>query len=542
MTIGFSSYNAILQSYDIRENKDVDKNWKVPAVVKQLQKAHMDSPAAHLNLEIPNTSLRGIRNVTNNYNDLWTRQRETNPQSPFFQPDRYQLILASRKLYDIDSRVSGIIDTLVGDITYSDPNWVPNLELPEREKTLLMDMVKDFDQMLGISESFDEWLRQLFIDGDLYLELVYRKKKPTELVQLSPMSTLNLVRNSTSHDRFKNANKAFIYSEDYGIDNLSFIMNSPMEEKTKFFASWEVLHARWNRLLTSRYGRPLLSSSFNSAERLIKGEVAMNIRRTSRAAQRFKHSFDTVLPPETFQEYKESMTAHSLLPNESVHDLFLAPGVNVEVLEGDSKVGETNDLQMLTHAIFSSSPVPLPFVAYNDQINRDVMHALMPRYVQKLERISKWAARNILEPLMYRALFSTGLGDSFSIPVGRKLLRAEFGNRSIYDAENAERAIKGVVDGFKEGLITKAAAIQILEYEFPFVDWERARKELNITNKIEVQDPLMNQGVSQNNTPSEPSEPETEMPPEPQAPSESDMNSFVRAMGNVLREVETKSA
>ena len=520
MAIGFAaynSYNAILQSYDLTNQND-KQSWRIPTVVQNLQKTHIEQPSAQLNFEEKNTTLRGIKNVTNNQNDLWVRHRDANPQSPFFQPDRYQLVLASRKLYDIDSRISGIIDTLVGDITYSDPNWIPNLDLPEKEKELLMQLVNEFDQKLGISDNFDEWLRQMFIDGDFYLELVYRNRKDVELVQLSPMSTLNMVRNSTSHDKFKDVNKAYIYSEDYGIDNLSFILSSPLKDKTRYFASWEVLHARWNRLLTSRYGRPLLSSAFNSAERLIKGEVAMNVRRTSRAAQRFKHSFDTVLPPETFEEYKENMTAHSLLPNESVHDLFLAPGVNVEVLEGDSKVGETNDLQMLTHAIFSASPVPLPFVAYNDQINRDVMHALMPRYVQKLERISKWTARNILEPLMYRALLSTDMSDSFSIPVGRQLLRAEFGNRSIYDAQNASEAIRGIVDGFKEGLITKAAAIQMLEYEFPFVDWARARKELNITNKLEMQDPMM----KPKNPPSE--------------PGRSDVQDFMQALSSVLDE------
>ena len=506
----FTDYNAVKQP-------GPEMQWRIPTVIRSIQRKHGEEPAAHLNVQQSNTTMRGIRNVTNDANDIWLRQRDHNPQSPFFQPDRTQLVLASRKLYEIDSRVSGIIDTLVGDITYSDPNWVPDLNLPESEKDLLMRLVDEFDQKLGISDSFDEWLRQLFIDGDLYLELVYKNNRQFDLVQLSPMSTLNVLRNSTSHDKFKDPNKAFIYAEDYGINNLEFIMNSPIKDKTRYFASWEVIHARWNRLLTSRYGRPLLSSAFNSTERLIKGEVAMNVRRTARAAQRFKHTFDTVLPPETFQEYKESMTAHSLLPNESVHDLFLAPGVNVEVLEGDSKVGETNDLQMLTHAIFSASPVPLPFVAYNDNINRDVMHALMPRYVQKLERISKWAARSILEPLMYRALLSTN--HTFSIPVGRKLIRANFGNRSIYDAENAERAIKGVVEGFREGLITKAAAVSILEYEFPFVDWERARKELNITNTIEMQDPLQN---PRNNN------------EEPQENSDEDVNDLIAGLQKAL--------
>lgn len=294
---------------------------------------------------------------------------------------RTEIIKLCREMYDTDTRAKTIIQTLARDATKGGFQF----ECDDPEATQI---VEDLRQRLKLNKRIDDWVRLTLRDGDSFLEVGVDSQMDIEVVSRKP--TLNMRRNSNPMDQFDDPLKAFWYSPDtyVGVPGSNAI----------WFAEWQIMHARWDHEENERYGRPLFTSAKGSWKRVKEGELDVSVRRKTRAGIKYHHVIEGASEPE-IEAYKlrnQSALGSALA---AVSDFFSNKEGTIKVIEGDSRLGELDDVRHHLKTFWLASPVPMAILGYGEDIDFSVVGHQKEQYDETLGQVQEWVEDQFLVPL-----------------------------------------------------------------------------------------------------------------------------------------------
>jgi len=409
---------------------------------------------------------------------LWDEIKVTDAESPYYQPSRVDWVDQSRRLFDIDARVQGVVEMVLRDILRVGWSWKLNEDLPMRQQDTIRAKLEDLEMRLDLSRQITAWLESVFVDGDLFLQIVIDGRS-RRVLKVLPLSTLHMERLSNDYDEFDDPNNAFIRRE--WPDTFGEYQWQREDSGTPY-AAWEILHVRWGQMPRRRYGRPLLAAGLANARSAKRGEFDMAIRRAVRAGMKLHHQIgadSAMTGPVTDRQIREYLELNKTAldnPYASAIDFFSNAGTTISPIQGDANLSDIDDIKHHVDTFFVQSPVPKPLLGYSDDINRDVLGKSQEQYRLTLEDMSRWVAAELLHPLLWRCLLIEGTQDGTYIQ--QQDLTCEFGSRGLYDAEQFAQTSDSVLKLVNQGLLSQEGAWDILERELPHFDREAERERL----------------------------------------------------------------
>jgi len=289
----------------------------------------------------------------------------------------------SRKMYDEDGRFKQICATIARDAVKG--GFQLELGQPNAQAMEIAEALRD---RLGLDKRLDDWARLTLRDGDSMLEIGVSAERLIEEVTRKP--TLKMHRNSDNRDRFSDPTKAYWYaSQEYAL--------YPPGDAI-WFAEWQIIHARWEHDEGSRYGRPLMSSSRKAWKRVSEGETDVAVRRKTRAGMRYHHVVEG--DDGDVEAYKARNKAVLDNPFIGIADFFSNKPGGITSIQGDSNIGQIEDLIYHLDTWWIESPVQKAILGYGRDLNRDVLRDQKEQYDETLDGIKEWVADQIVKPLL----------------------------------------------------------------------------------------------------------------------------------------------
>ena len=310
--------------------------------------------------------------------------------------DRRTLVEACNRMFDEDPRCEGAINTLARDIA---KGGFQVTSKNAKAVTVAENLIGD--KRLKLKSTLDDWLRETFIDGDSLLEVGV--SEDLEIVEVTRKPTLDMRRNTNAADKFSDPTRAFWYSDDYAA---SFGSEAPRD--AIWFAEWQIIHARWAHRSKRRYGRPLFASASGPWKRIVEGEIDIAIRRKTRAGQKFLHVVEGA-DEAGLEAYKKRNQAVLNNPFEAVSDFFTNKPGSVQVIQGDARLAEIEDVVHHIETWWTASPVPMVLVGYGKDLNRDVLEQKLDQYNRSLEALTQWTEDEFVKPLLEREWLLHGI-------------------------------------------------------------------------------------------------------------------------------------
>jgi hypothetical protein len=308
--------------------------------------------------------------------------------------DRTARIATCNEMYETDPRAEAVIDTLARD-TVSVGYSVQCAQSQE-----VTDLLTALTERLKLTSTVDDWLRESFIEGESFLELGVSAAMQVEEVTRKP--TLGMNRNSNKFDRFEDPARAFWYSEALG----QITRLTPPDDAV-WFAQWQIVHARWKRRTSQRYGRPLFASAISAWRRVTEAEINMAVRRMTRAGLRYHHFVQG--DASAVEAYKVSNRAALNDPLAAITDFFGNTQNGITAIQGDARLNEIDDVLHHLETWWTASPVPMTLIGYGKDINRDILEQKLEQYDRALAQITQWCEIDILRPIMDTELLLHGL-------------------------------------------------------------------------------------------------------------------------------------
>lgn len=365
--------------------------------------------------------------------------------------DRRSMVADSRRMYDEDPRVEGIINTLASDATKNGFELV--VEGPRSDEALAAG--NELFERIELFGRIDDWVRQTLKDGDSFLEVGANARG--DIVHISRKPTLEMFRWSNSRNQFIDPTRAF-----YWTDQLFTASDGP-PANAAFFAEWQMIQASWGASEGSRYGRPLLTSARKAHKRTSEGELDIAIRRKTRAGMRYVHALEDASPAD-IEEYRKRNKAALGDPFAAVLDFFSSKRTSVSAIQGDARLGEIDDVLHHIRTFWLASPVPMSLLGYGQDLNRDVLDEQEKQYRRRLEAISQWVTSQFVRPLLERQWLLRGIWpDSLT-------WQAEWANKQPATAADIDVVAKAVVALRATGLLTDETMLRLLSHVLPDFD------------------------------------------------------------------------
>lgn len=371
------------------------------------------------------------------------------PEDPFRIQDRLSKVHTARALYQLDGRYKAQIDYFVDAVVRAGFSFESD--------------VADPDQMMALSEQYHlpqqlgQWLRNLFLDGDLFLYIMLNETED-RIAQFYPLPATHMRRNSDGYDLFPNPQYAFSMLRnqeviaEYAVDDYqqsSDVVNS--------YNAYQVLHIRWMRTEgRQRYGTPLLAAVHNALQRAIRAEANIDIRRQVHGSLRLWHRFVKSVPPEQRNKYIDAQMQNAKDLRSPMYQNFTGDNVEISVLPGDSNLHEFGDAAYQLEAFFAGCPVPKSVLGYADNINRDIFKIQQQEYISKLESTSEFVAQEILAPIMSFLLLYENRAD-----VSASEIRCTFGSRAVFNATDF-LAVADALSKLPAGTLAREDATRLL--------------------------------------------------------------------------------
>lgn len=304
------------------------------------------------------------------------------PMMKLFQTEnnRSDRVEISRKMYEEDGRYKGICSTLARDAVKG------GFQLKVKDKKAAEAIIA-LRKRIKLNLVLDDWCRLTYRDGDCFLELGVTTDR--EIAAVSRKPTLNMRRNSDDKDTFPDPAHAYWMAEH------SFQIAPTVD--TQWFAEWQIIHARWDHDTDSRYGRPLMASGRKAWKRITEGEYDVAVRRKTRAGKRLLHYVEG--DANDIEAYKELNKPALEDPFTAHADFFTNKQGGITSLEGDSQIGNIDDLVHHIDTWWIESPVPKALLGYGKDLNRDIIDEQQDQYAETLETIREWVASSFLVPL-----------------------------------------------------------------------------------------------------------------------------------------------
>ncbi len=298
------------------------------------------------------------------------------------ESDRASMVRVCRKMYSGDTRVKQVIQTLARDATKGGYRLVVQNDPRAQE---IGDALR---KRLKLDSRLDDWTRLTLRDGDSFLEVGVTAER--EIATVSRKPTLQMRRNSSAIDTFKEPEKAF-WIADY-----EWLMEPGRD--AVWLAQWQVIHARWDHDEGERYGRPLFSSGIVPWKRLTEGETDISVRRKTRAGMKYVHNLHGA-DEAALRAYMELNKEAIGNPNAAIADFFVSDG-EISAMQGDAQLGDIADVRHHLKTLWVASPVPMSIVGYGEDIDFSVVGHQKEQYDEALPQVRQWITAQLLQPLL----------------------------------------------------------------------------------------------------------------------------------------------
>ena len=371
------------------------------------------------------------------------------PDDPFATTARLDTIHTARALYSRDGRYRAVIDKYVSDIVRAGFAFESDVVQSERMQELSHDY--------ALETQLSEWLRDLFLSGDLFLQTMVDGNRITGWF---PLPATHMRRNSNAYDAFENPDAAYtlLRTQEVVVDSQEYQNTS----NDSAFSADEVVHVRWGRASGSdKYGSPLLGSAHAALQRAIRAESNLDVRRAVHGSFRLWHKLgDSHVPPSP-EQLKDYMVA----AEEDAGDLsspmkayYTGTDVDISVLPGDSNLHEYGDAQWQLEAFWAGCPVPKAVLGYADNLNRDIFQVQAQEYEARLETASEFVSQHILSPVMAIILLQEG------VTVFPSEISATFGSRHVFSPSNF-KLLAEALQKLPSGVLSREDATRLLASE-----------------------------------------------------------------------------
>lgn len=310
---------------------------------------------------------------------------------------RHDLIKHCRRMYATDPRINGMIRMLARDVVKNGFQFTVSEGDRAEEAQVIADALL---QRLDIRRLLDNWIRMAARDGDVFLEPGISARR--EIVEVTRKPTLQMVRLSDEFDRFPDPARAFAWTDQ------SRAAMGQVGADAVYFPQFLMIHARWGHDSESRYGSPEFGSAVGAWRKVIEGETDIAVTRKTRSGIKYVHNLIGASEAD-IEAYKVINEAALNAPLSSKVDFFINFEGGIEVLAGDSNLGELRDIQHHIQTMSAASAVPMELVAYGAELNRDVLEEKKAQYDDSVADARAWAAHEILLPLIERQWLLAGI-------------------------------------------------------------------------------------------------------------------------------------
>ncbi len=362
---------------------------------------------------------------------------------------RAQIVGFSRKMYEEDPRVEGILSDVARDAVKGGFTVKTGDARAEESAQKLIKRLK-------LGTHLVDWVRLTFRDGDSLIEIGVDEGR--QITSATRKPTLAMRRHSNRQDRFDDPTRAFWYSEH------SWDITPPPE--ALWFAEWQIVHARWDHDEGSRYGSPLFASADSPYKRVKEGELDIAVRRKTRAGMKYLHVVEGADQP-GLDAYKENNKQALDNPFAMVADFFSNKPGSITTVQGDMTLGNIDDVMHHLRTFWVASPVPMSLVGYGQDLNRDVLDKQKEQYDEELSPITEWIETDIVKPLLERqwlldGILPEGLGYEIEWQPKTKLSSQDLLNVSqaaltLRTLGFGDEAIVSILQRFLPGIDVRAA-------------------------------------------------------------------------------------
>lgn len=295
--------------------------------------------------------------------------------------ERLAIIKTCRQMYDTDPRVKKALRTYATDVVRSG-YFVKTKDLQALE------IAEALQERLGLNKKLQDVTRLTGRDGDSFYEVVVDASM--DIVKLSRKPTLLMRRNSNSYDEFDNPQRA------YWAGHINQAGNEAPKDAT-WFASWQIIHLRFEHDEEKRYGTPMWASATSAFKRVTEGEIDISVRRKVRAGMILHHVVEG--SPSDVQTYKEMNKAAEDNPFAAIRNYYTNKPGSISAIQGDAHLNEIADIVHHIETMFTASDIPMELVAYGGDLNRDVLGEKKEEYEETLNDGREWLTEEFLKPL-----------------------------------------------------------------------------------------------------------------------------------------------
>ena len=306
--------------------------------------------------------------------------------------DRISVIKTCRTMYETDSRVKKSLRTYARDLVRSGFFIkTSNLEAAK--------IANDLQKRLKLNRKLQDVVRLGGRDGDSFYEVVV--DEALLISQISRKPTLRMRRNSNERDTFDNPMKAF-----FMVPN-DVVYDSSIPADATWFAEWQMIHVRNDHDEEKRYGTPMWASSTGAFKKMSEGEMDIAVRRKVRAGMRYQHIVEG--SEADLLAYKELNKVALSSPTAAMVDFFSNKEGSLNVVQGDARLNEIDDILHHISTAFFASETPMELLGYGKDLNRDVLGEKKAEYDETLNDGRDWIKEDFIVPLIERQWLLQGI-------------------------------------------------------------------------------------------------------------------------------------
>ena len=270
---------------------------------------------------------------------------------------------------------------------------------------------------LGQAAKLKSDARGLITEGNLPLQWVLDDTL-TNVISAVRMPSETILPNVMTNGQFKSATEAY-----YQID-----VNSG--QRRDVFPLWQLLLVRFdpnNYDDMGSMGRPFLDSSRTAWRKLQMTEQDLVVRRRTRAPLRLNHILEGATK-EDLEDYRAKVERDQA---SVTTDYYSSKKGGVTAIQGDSSLGEINDVVYLLDALFSGSPVPKGLMGYTQGMARDILQDLKTDYYDEVDVLQETLAHGYEEGFRLQLLLQGINPDAEDFCIRFSERRTETANQTV---------------------------------------------------------------------------------------------------------------